>query len=130
MLEFMKALKTSASAMQAQMHRQRLISENVANADTHGYKRKIATFSQLADRQTGVPTVKVGKVHFDQAAPREFHDPSHPLADDRGSVRLSNVNIVTEIADARQANHSYSANLNMFDQTRRMYSSILDLLRR
>ncbi|MEO1330760.1 MAG: flagellar basal body rod protein FlgC [Pseudomonadota bacterium] len=130
MLEFMKALKTAASGMQAQANRQRLISENVANADTPGYRRKLATFATELDRQTGAPTVKMGRVTLDQSELKKVYDPSHPLADDTGSLRMSNVNLITEIADARQANRTYSANLNMFDQTRRMYASVLDLLRR
>ncbi|MEN8833254.1 flagellar basal body rod C-terminal domain-containing protein, partial [Pacificibacter sp.] len=40
------------------------------------------------------------------------------------------VEIMVEIADAREAQRSYEANLKMFDQARQMSTSLLDLLRR
>ncbi len=128
MIEFMKALKTSATGMTVQSQRQRLISENIANADTPGYRRKLSRFEQVVE--DGHATLKIGRVTLDQTPLREVYEPNHPLADDEGKVRMSNVNLITELADARQVNRTYSANVNMFDQTRRMYASILDLLRR
>ena len=59
-----------------------------------------------------------------------IHDPSHPLADTTGNYLGSNVDLIIEIADAREAQRSYEANLKMFDQTRQMSSSLMDLLRR
>jgi flagellar basal-body rod protein FlgC len=37
---------------------------------------------------------------------------------------------VIEIADAREAQRSYEANLRMFDQARQMAQSLFELLRR
>lgn len=130
MLEFMRALTTSASGMETQTQRQRLIAENIANADTPGYRRKLTRFEQVIDQDTGIGRVRTSGVELDESELKEVYDPSHPLADDTGTVRMSNVNMITELADARSANRAYTANLNMFDQTRRMYSSVLDLLRR
>lgn len=42
----------------------------------------------------------------------------------------SNVDLIIEIADAREAQRSYEANLKMLDQTRQMSTSLMDLLRR
>lgn len=120
----------SASAMRAQAARLRLLSENIANADTPGYRRKLATFEQVvaAGRETG--QVRTGPVELDQRALERVFDPSHPLADDDGYLDGSNVDLVVEIADAREAQRSYEANLRMFDQARKMRSSLLELLRR
>jgi flagellar basal-body rod protein FlgC len=57
-------------------------------------------------------------------------DPEHPMADADGYVTMSNVSLVTELADMREANRSYEANLNSFQQARTMYRSLLDVLRR
>jgi flagellar basal-body rod protein FlgC len=57
-------------------------------------------------------------------------DPGNPLADENGYYDGSNVDLVVEIADAREAQRSYEANLRMFDQARQMSASLLDLLRR
>ena len=57
-------------------------------------------------------------------------DPSHPMADTSGYYDGSNVNLVLEIADAREAQRGYEANLRLFDQARQMSSAALTLLRR
>jgi flagellar basal-body rod protein FlgC len=120
----------SASAMRAQTDRLRLLSENIANADTPGYRRKLTTFEQVvaAGRETG--QVRTGPVELDQSELERIFDPSHPLANGEGYLDGSNVDLVVEIADAREAQRSYEANLRMFDQARKMRSSLLELLRR
>ncbi|MHA1536449.1 MAG: flagellar basal body rod C-terminal domain-containing protein, partial [Alphaproteobacteria bacterium] len=110
--------------------RLRLIGENVANADTPGYHRKKVSFEEVLDRASGASTVKAGRVHLDQSPFRESFEPGHPLANAQGIVSFSNVDPLIEIADAREANRSYQANLTIFDQARRMYGGMLDLLRR
>jgi flagellar basal-body rod protein FlgC len=69
-------------------------------------------------------------VRLDRAELAKIYDPTNPLAGPDGSYQGSNVNLMVEIADAREANRSYEANLRMFDQARQMAGSLLDLLRR
>lgn len=121
---FGDSLSISASAMRAQASRIRLVSENVANADTPGYRRKTAPFD-LRDGQ-----VELGPVRLDQRQPEMIYDPGHPLADATGHYSGSNVDMIIEIADAREAQRAYDANLKMFDQTRKMQSNLMELLRR
>ena len=130
MADLIATLNVSASGMDAQSMRLRHISENIANVDTPGYRRKLIAFeSQRIDgRATG--GVTPGAVHLDPAALAQVYDPANPLADPTGHYDGSNVDIVVEIADAREAQRSYEANLRMFDQARQMASSLLDLLRR
>ena len=130
MFEAANAMKIAASGMRAQSHRLRIVGENVANVDTPGYKRKTLSFREEVDRQTGVARVHPGRVSLDHRAPRESYEPGHPLANAKGMVTLSNVNPLIELADAREAQRSYQANLSIFDQARRMRASMLDLLRR
>jgi flagellar basal-body rod protein FlgC len=52
------------------------------------------------------------------------------MADEKGMYSGSNVELIIEIADAREAQRSYEAHLKMFDQARQMSSSLMDLLRR
>lgn len=130
MTQFAKALSISASGMSAQSERMRVVSENVANVDTPGYRRKLMTFRNAFDAEDGVRKVGLDRITLDRSEPREIYDPTHPMADDTGKVVMSNVKLMTEIADAREANRSYQANMTIFDQARRMYSGVLDLLRR
>ena len=130
MSDFSTALSLSASGMKAQAMRLRYVSENIANTDTPGYHRKTAAFQQefKGGAQTG--GVKLGPVQLDRRELTQIYNPGHPMADENGYYDGSNVDLVVEIADAREAQRSYEANLKMFDQSRQMSSSLLDLLRR
>ena len=129
MNEMMKTMAASASGMAAQAARLRLSTENIANADTPGYRRKTVSFEQaFAGVDTGA--VRTGPVRLDDSELIHVYDPTHPRAGKDGYFEGSNVNLVVEIADAREANRSYEANLRMFDQARQMASALLDLLRR
>ena len=128
--EMMKTMAASASGMAAQAARLRLTSENIANADTPGYRRKTVSFEETFQRAGDARAVATGPVRLDQTELERVYDPTHPLADAGGYYHSSNVDLIVEIADAREANRSYEANLRMFEQARQMASSLLDLLRR
>ncbi len=130
MADFNSALALSASGMSAQAQRLRHVSENIANADTPGYHRKTATFEEVVTAGQHTGQVALGQLNLDRTALTRIYDPGHPLADEGGYYDGSNVDLVVEIADAREAQRSYEANLRMFDQARQMSSALLDLLRR
>ncbi|MEZ5684465.1 MAG: flagellar basal body rod protein FlgC [Paracoccaceae bacterium] len=130
MTDFSQALSLSASGMKAQAQRLRHVSENIANADTPGYHRKTAAFEAAVEAGEKTGAVKVGPVELDRRELTRIYDPGHPMADETGYYDGSNVDLVVEIADAREAQRSYEANLKMFDQTRQMSAALLELLRR
>ncbi|MET4101443.1 flagellar basal-body rod protein FlgC [Roseovarius sp. MBR-78] len=128
MSDFSNALSVSSSGLKAQAQRLRHVAENIANADTPGYRRKTVSFEAARDSDAG--GVIPGPVRLDRGALQRVYDPSHPLADETGHYDASNVNLMIEMADAREAQRSYEANLKMFDQARQMSSGLMDLLRR
>ncbi|AHD02744.1 flagellar basal body rod protein FlgC [Leisingera sp. M527] len=130
MSEFSRALSVTASGLKAQASRLRHVSENISNADTPGYRRKTVPFEAVRELQTDVEHVRTGRVTLDRSDLEEVYDPSHPMADESGHYDGSNVDLMIEIADAREAQRSYEANLKMFEQTRTMSASLMDLLRR
>ena len=130
MFDLMKAMKVASSGMNAQSFRLRIVGENVANVDTPGFQRKTVSFTNEVNRLTGTAEVRPDQVSLDQSDARLSYEPGHPLANERGLVTLSNVNPLIEIADAREAQRSYQANLSIFDQARSMRTGLLDLLRR
>lgn len=125
MADLLRSLTLSASGMEAQARRLRHTTENIANADTPGYRRKTTDFRTALDG-----TVLPGPLRLDPSDLERIHDPGHPLADETGHHDGSNVDMVVEIADAREAQRSYEANLRMFDQARQMTQGLIDLLRR
>ncbi|WP_292284442.1 flagellar basal body rod protein FlgC [Marivita sp.] len=129
MSAFSNALGASASGLKAQSHRLRIVAENIANTDTPGYRRKTVSFSEQAE-MSGIAKVALDRVSLDRREGEKIYDPGHPMADASGHYTGSNVDIVVEIADAREAQRSYEANLKMFDQTRQMSSGLMELLRK
>ncbi|MFQ1700436.1 flagellar basal body rod protein FlgC [Loktanella agnita] len=129
MTDFSDAMSVASSGMKAQAMRLRHVSENIANTDTPGYRRKLVSFQELVTHGTRSGAVETGPVRLDQTDLTRIYEPSNPLADDTGHYNGSNVNLLIEIADAREAQRSYEANLKMFDQVRQMSSALMDLLR-
>ncbi|MFN3954193.1 MAG: flagellar basal body rod protein FlgC [Pararhodobacter sp.] len=133
MSDLSRTLALSSSGMQAQSSRLRHVSENMANADTPGYRRKTITFETMRISGDGfgrASGVRTGDVRLDRSDLPQIYDPGHVLADDTGHYLGSNVDIMIEMADAREAQRSYEANLRMFDQARQMSQSLIGLLRR
>lgn len=130
MTSFSDALDIVSSGMNAQAARMRYVSENIANSDTPGYRRKMVEFEAefAATGRTG--RVEPGPVQLDRSDLSLIHDPSHILSDETGHYEGSNVDLLVEIADAREASRSYEANLKVFDQVRQMSTSLMELLRR
>lgn len=130
MNDFQNSLKSAAGGMQRQALRLRLTSENMANADTPGFRRKLAEFDPIIASGESGKTRQNVRIQLDKSGLTEIYDPSHPLANEKGSYFGSNVNLLIEIADAREAQRSYEANMKMFEQTRKMTSSLMNLLKR
>lgn len=130
------ASRIASSGLQAQETRLRIVSENLANSQSTGvtpgsdaYRRKTITFTSVLDRVSGVSKVRVEKIAADTSEFKIEFDPGHPAADGKGMVKMPNVNVLIELADMREANRSYEANLQTIKQTRELVSMTIDLLR-
>ena len=135
-MDLTKALRISARGMDAQTTRLRVIAENLANQATTGdspgadpYRRKTITFVEKMDAALGSETVQVKEVGTDKSDFPKRYDPSHPAADAQGYVRLPNVNSFVEVMDMREAQRSFSANLNVMQVTRSMLTRAIDMLK-
>ena len=134
--DFARSMGIATSGLRAQAGRMRVISENIANADstapTSGgdpYRRKVPTFSSTLDHTLDANVVALGRVVPDATAFRIKHDPSNPAADAQGNVKFPNVNPLVEMTDMRDAQRSYEANLNIIHATRTMIQRTLDILK-
>jgi flagellar basal-body rod protein FlgC len=135
-MDLQKALTISARGMTAQTSRLRVIAENLANQDTTGtspktppYRCKTISFANTMDRAAGAETVRVKKVGRDMGELPLRFDPSHPAADERGYVRVPNVNSFVEVMDMKEAERSYSANLNVLQVSRGMLTRTIEMLK-
>src|SRR5438552_14552064 len=102
-MDFLKSIGIATSGLKAQAGRMRVISENVANADSTGqkpgadpYRRRLPTFERHFDRELDAEVVSLGRVKSDRSAFPTKHEPGHPAADAKGEVKLPNVNPLVE----------------------------------
>jgi flagellar basal-body rod protein FlgC len=135
-MDFLKTMSIAASGLRAQAGRMRVISENIANADStpnspgaDPYRRRVPTFVSEFDRALDAQTVAMGKVRTDNSEFRLKYEPGHPAADSNGNVKYPNVNSLVEMTDMRDAQRSYEANINVISATRRMIQRTIDILK-
>jgi flagellar basal-body rod protein FlgC len=129
-------MRIAASGLEAQSLRMRVVSENIANADSTAagpngdpYRRKTVVFENVLDRATGAKMVEIKKVGVDKTDFSTEFAPGHPAADENGYIQRPNVNSLVEMMDLREAGRSYEANLNVIEQARSMSMRTIDMLR-
>ena len=134
--ELFRTFRISSAGMKVQGARLRVISENIANADSlptgpadQPYRRKTVTFRNALDRATGVETVRVHRIDTDRTEFEKRYVPGHPAADANGYVNTPNVNALVEMMDMREAQRSYEANLTVIKSSCSMIEGTLDILR-
>ncbi|RCL02540.1 MAG: flagellar basal-body rod protein FlgC [Candidatus Tokpelaia sp. JSC188] len=128
--------RIAVSGLTSQSVRLRVIAENIANAHSTGmtaeaapYRRKTVSFETVADPYVDGQGVRVSGIGYDKSPPIIRYDPGHPAADGSGYVKYPNVSPIVEMADMREAERSYEANLQVFRQVRELVSQTIDLLK-
>jgi len=129
--------RVAATGLTAQSTRLRIIAENIANANSTGvgagaapYRRKTVSFEEVLNPHAGqTQGVEVARIGHDKAPPIVKYEPGHPAADAQGFVKYPNINPIVEMADMREANRSYEANLQIIRQSRDLINQTIDLLR-
>jgi flagellar basal-body rod protein FlgC len=134
-MDFSTSMAVTAAGMRVQSERMKVISENIANADSTSptpgadpYRRKVPTVTSKFDRELGANLVQTGRTVADKSEFRSQYDPGNPNADKQGYVKLPNVDPLIEIMDMREAQRSYEADLTVMDATKQMLAKTVDLL--
>ena len=135
-MDLLTTMHVSAAGLKAQSERLRVVSQNIANAESAGtrpgdepYRRRTIAFKDHFDRELGAETVKVSGYGTDKSDFQKKYDPTHPAADKDGYVLMPNVNTIVEMMDMREARRSYEANLNMIEASKAMLTQTINLLR-
>ena len=135
-MDLLRSIMVAAKGLKAQSGRMRVISENIANADStantagaNPYRRRIPTFQSEYDKALGAQVVKLGRVDTDRSDFVSRYEPGHPAADAKGYVKYPNVNLLVETMDMREAQRSYEAGLNVIRAARGIIQSTISILR-
>jgi flagellar basal-body rod protein FlgC len=134
--DFNASMFIAGSGMRAQGMRLRVISENIANADSTAstpggdpYRRKVITFKNMMDEALGADVVQVKQIGEDNSDFDLKFDPAHPAANEDGYVLLPNVSTLVESMDMREASRSYQANLRVVETVKGMFAQTVSILR-
>jgi flagellar basal-body rod protein FlgC len=143
-MDLFHSMSISASGLNAQRTVINVIAENLANAHTTRteeggpYLKKEAVlsttplssnFADLLAYQMGQGPigVKVVDVVEDPYGLQVIYEPSHPDADETGTVLLPNVNIMEEMVSLLNASRSYEANVTAFNAAKGMALKALEI---
>src|SRR6202041_3791085 len=106
--DFARSMGIATSGLRAQAGRMRVISENIANAESTAqtaggepYRRKVPSFTSELDRALDAKVVGIGKVRPDTSAFRIKHEPGNPAAETHGNVDCAHVNPLIQMTDMR-----------------------------
>jgi len=134
------SLDISTSGMVAERTRFASISANIANRNTlvdaqgryNPYRRREVMFApgdpNASSEEGRALGVHVARVSINEGALTERHDPDHPFADDRGYIKVPDINPIVEQLNAMEAVRSYEANVQAAEATKTMLSQALRLL--
>lgn len=135
-MDLVNSLHIAASGMHAQSDRLRIISENIANADSTGtqpgeqpYRRKTISFKNQLDREMGVNLVRTSRYGQDNSEFPMKYEPNNPIADANGYVQYPNVKPMVEMVDMREARRAYEANLNVVEVSKSMLMQTIGMLK-
>lgn len=140
-MSFFDLLNTASNGLEAQRQRMDIVSQNIANASTPGYKRQIPVLAQRAAdpfsvvmaRRLGIKEadlmnflmgnevgkgVEIAQIMKDQTPGYKVHIPGHPKADANGDVEMSNVDTLVEMMEMMYAVRNYKANLSIVEMAK------------
>lgn len=145
------AIKISAYGLSAERTRLNVASMNLANAnvtktiDGGPYRPRSVIFASVPYDEAGpdgdggsfatrlsqninaLEAVKVTKIVEDKNPFKEVYDPNNPDADERGMVKLPNVNVMEQMVDIMSASRAYEANVTAINTAKSMALKTLEI---
>ena len=135
-------LGVSSEGLSAAADRLRIHANNIANASTPYYQRKLPGLQQTHDtsfasmlssmhggaaRSVSSGGVSVVGYALDPTEGKKIHSPGHPEADKDGYITTSNVNVLSDMSDAIVSQRIYEANLSVISISKAMANRALEI---
>jgi flagellar basal-body rod protein FlgC len=119
--------------MSAQSQRLNTVASNLANADSvvssngEAYRAKQVVFAAVPMGDTSSTGVQVQQVVEDNSPLKLVYDPNHPMADEKGYVKMPNVNVVDEMVNMISASRSYQNNVEAMNTAKTLLLKTLTI---
>lgn len=144
-MSLLSTMNISTQGLDAAGKRLQAHAANIANASTPYYVRKIPVVSEtnevtfqgiLADMRnnvyhTGLAMSNGGVAYngnvSDPTPGKRMYAPGHPQADEHGYITMSNVNIISDMADSMVASKLYEANLSVLGIIKQMANRAMEI---
>ena len=126
------ALGISGSGMQLHKMWMDAISDNVANVNTvrptseRAFQSRYVIAQSVENGSVGAG-VAVGGIALSSGEGRITYDPSSPLADENGMVRMSDVDLGEQLTTMIMAERGYQANIASLDRVRATYEAAIQM---
>lgn len=149
MMTILSSFDIASQGLTAQSRRLLVHTANMANMATPNYQRRVPIIEEnkpVTDLQQmfyqmklGGPSiaspgdtfqpagVRLAGVALDQTPGKKVYDPSHPAADARGYVTLSNTNPLADAADALMSSRLYEAILSVVGIVKAMANRAIEI---
>jgi flagellar basal-body rod protein FlgC len=127
-----EALGITASGMHLHKTWMDALSDNVANVNTARRTSEKAFQTRYVVAQSvengGVGGgVAVGGIQLSDGVGKLVYDPSNPLADSQGLVRLPDVDLAEQLTTMIMAERGYQANISALDRVKSAYQSAIQM---
>ena len=125
-----EALGVSASGMHVHKTWMDAISDNIANVNTvrrtseTAFQTRYVVAQSVENGGTG-GGVAVAGIELSDGVGKLVYDPTHPLADAQGLVRLPDVDIAEQLTTAIMAQRGYQANISSLDRAKQAYQAAI-----
>ena len=142
-MSIFSSMNINATALTAERARMDIISKNIANAQTtrtksgQPYKRQVAIFGEakndksfssiLNSKKKDSGGVELLGIVEDKSPFKMKYDPGHPDANEDGYVKMSNVDLITEMVDMISAQRSYEASATAINTSKAMLQKAIEI---
>lgn len=128
------ALGTSASGISVMKTWVDALADNIANVNTarrtseSAFQARYVVAQSVGGQGGGIGQgVRVARVELGNSDGTLIYDPSHPLADSNGLVRMPDENMVDQMTHLIVAQRAYQANVTVFERARDSYLRALEI---
>lgn len=145
-MSIFSSMNINATALTAERARMDIISKNIANAQTtrtkNGlpYRRQVAVFAEADGNVSSFNAILNNKrqkkdkggvelvgVVEDKSDFKMKYEPGHPDADENGYVKMSNVDLITEMVDMISSQRAYEASATAVNTSKALLQKAIEI---